>query len=346
MAPTFSESEQKDIDKRRKKKEKEDEEELKKQKKKEEKEEKKEKGKKRQKTFSGYLSKNGIVKFLLLIYAICIIYMLLYMVYVLYKFIRFLLKYPELIFKQKQWYTQIDESNFFPFAILDRIAFYTFLAALCLFCALSAVFLLLYLIWAGARKAGMAWLLEAIIFVFRDCKNVGLFSMFDKIFDMIGGSGKASKAAEASGKFLGKFFQDAVNILAPGNSINIKYMDAFNEYTSGSCSNNRKVELVDMMSKEFPILKVNYVDSNESPEKTGSYMDVTELNNCFKYNTIREASDDSTIDTLKIIITNEMAKERCLADFKKKSGNVAGNASSGMLAGLNNIGKHMQDEFL
>lgn len=342
MASTFSESQQKDIDKRRKKKEKEDEERLKKQKKKEEKEEKKEKGKKRQKTFSGYHSKNGTVRFLLLIYAICIIYMLLYMLYVLYKLIRFLLKYPELIFKQKQWYTQLDESNFFPYSILDRIAFYTFLVALCLFCALSAVFLVLYLIWTGARKAGMEWLLEAIISVFRDCKKVGLFSMFDKIFSVIGGSGKVSQAAEASGKFLGKFFQDAINILAPGNSVNIKYMDAFNEYTSGSCSNDRKVELVDMMSKEFPILKVNYVESNESPEKTGSYMDVTELNNCFKYNTIRETSDDSTIDTLKIIITNEMAKEKCLADFKRKSGN----APYGMFAGLNSIGNHMQDEFL
>lgn len=300
------------------------------------------------KTLSDYHSKNGIIRFLLLIYAICIIYMALYMLYKLYKFIRFLFKYPELIFKRKKWYTQLDETNFVPYALTDRIAYYAFLVALCIFCALSAVFLVLYLIYVGARKIGMDWLLLAIFKPFRDCKKVGLFDVFDRIFELIGGSAALIDVFVAYGNFLENFFQDAIDMIAPGNSVNKNYLDAFYEYTSGKCTDERKREIVDMMAKEYPIIKVTYVEDDIAiAQKNGSYMDITELNNCIKYNTVKEKGDEGTIDTLKIILTNELAKDKCMSDFKRKTVDTARRTSNALTGTMNDLGDViMQEEFL
>lgn len=290
-------------------------------------------------SFAGYIAEHGIIRFLIVVYCMCIIYIVGYTIYRLYKFVRLLTKNGEIAFnKKRRMEFDIDETNFVPYMLLDKLAYFIFLFCICTFWALSHVFLVLYLIYAAARFIGLHWLLLAIFKIFRDCKLLGIFDLFDDLADALIGPypffEKFGKMFIATSDFLENFFEESYGLILPGYKPNDWYMNAMTECLSGNCTEDMKKEIAQMMTTEYPLVKVNILEE-EIP--SGSYMDMTVLNNCIKYNTIVEKGDESTIDTLKIILTNEFAKDKCLTEYKamfKKDGDAFSSTGNESLSGI------------
>lgn len=267
-----------------------------------------------------YLKNNGLIKFLLIVYCICVAYIFFYCVYQLIKFVH------HLGFKERNndnfhynYYTHT------PALLLDTISWYIFNICLSLAWFISGILVIIYVIYSAAKLVLLDWLLLAIFKIFRECKALGVFDFFDKLVGIIFGFDNFIKKIGAivlsTFEFIKQFFDEAFGVVIPGYRFNAEYVSAIRSmindaFETGQISSEKRKNIIEALAGKTPLIKINYIEGEPPEAEKMNYLQSIKFNNCVKMNTETITDDANTVNILKIIFKNELAREECLKESK------------------------------
>ena len=257
------------------------------------------------------LSKDGPITFLINLFCVCILYLFGYLVYSIFKFISLF-----------QLLTPGNPITYPVWVITDKLAYFAFLICIFLTSSLGTLFLVLYFVYKAIEKMGFAFIIYPIP-IFKESWETGLFGLFDDIFGILGNNEYILKrfglTFQAAFKFLKTFLKKSFGIVFDGYELDDDYLDAalevfLNKGTmkDGKMCEKRKQEIGKILQTKTPIVKIQF-NENVEEQKPMSQMETIKYNNCVKMNTVEIPSDANTLDRLKLIFQNEMAKKACMA---------------------------------
>lgn len=252
----------------------------------------------------------GPVRIMINIYCLLILTLIFCLVYSLYRFLSgFMVWRTEQVVGKPFWY------------ILDKIILFLFIVSLIGTVFFSTLFVLSYLFWKLMNKIGFGFVINNAAF-FKDCWDTGLFPFLDKLSEITYGndtiSARMRNSIFAISDFLKTFMKEAFGIVFEGYEIDDEYLTAavnailFNHLYADDeqkCS-EMKNKFIEMSKSKTPIIKISY-DAPPPKQRELSALENIELQNCIKNHTMDIPNDATTIDSLKLILSNAIAKQNC-----------------------------------
>jgi hypothetical protein len=257
---------------------------------------------------------SGPIKFLVIVYCLCILYVIIYAGYRLLKFIN-KINLPKRIV--------IDDptSNLEPVfdIVIDPPSYTLFMLVIHVLGWLSCIFLIIYLIWCAFKAVGLQDML-LVFEIFRDMRDYGIIGLFDGLFYIfpapVSAGNKAVAGTMSIFDFLKSFMKEAFGILIPDYTIDEDVLNANVELAKNAINNNLCEEDVKNLRRTIdskPLLtkiNINFVDKFE--DKPKSQEDIMKVENCIKENTKPIPEDAKTGERLNIIYENEISRQRCM----------------------------------
>lgn len=288
-----------------------------------------------------YIEKHGLIRFFIILYCACVVYIIFYLIYQIIKF------FHMITIPYTGWQNLIPLYQWPAFIVLDTILWHLFNLALATLWFLTGIFLILYAVYAAARLILLDWLLIAFFKVFRDCKTYGIFDLFDRLIIAFFGpflvADKLRRIILATFDFIENFFEETFDVFLPGYKFNADYLQAAIDYVTEPMTEEKKGKLLELLASATPYIKINITDEPVEGTINLDYMDMLKANQCFKANMITERGDENTIERLRIILSNTLAKQECLEETKEylgKGGKHASDAMSGQtITNIDNLGK-------
>jgi hypothetical protein len=247
-----------------------------------------------------------IVKTAILIWILCIVYILFYIIY---RFVRY---------AYDAYYDFPDDVVRPGLYILD--GFFTILCyiAFSVLWFLTGVFFIIYIVYVIFRAIGFEWLI-LMISPWCECKAIGLFDFFDKLAALflapIFINAKIKGSVIITSAYITYFLSMVVGMsLNPNYILNNEYFKAFSQlYQYNNCNLNlcpeKVAEFTKVIVEQSPIkFKVSLGDG---PDYELTEMQTIEIDNCIAKNTVTLPNDASTIDKLTTIFSNEMERRKC-----------------------------------
>jgi hypothetical protein len=245
----------------------------------------------------------------LIIFALCcIVYVLVYIIYILWKLVNYIM-----------WWGKMDPITKPFWAIFDKIALITFGICLMFLPAVSIFFLILWFVWKvfGFFLRGVS--------PFSDCEEFGVFRFIERIFEISGARDAANEKAKQSAEeivlFLKTFFEKTFGIIFEGYEINNDYLKTAIQYyvnehlfpdDKARC-NALKEELMKFLKNGAPLIRITY-DDNKS-QAAQPMPDIKNIDECIAAYTKPVPPDAGTVEKLKSIFWNEIAKKKCQFTF-------------------------------
>ncbi len=250
----------------------------------------------------------GLIKFLILLYCLCLLYIILYLVISFFSWVYYF------IFQE-----QDQQTNMYSFyvyrirKILAYIALLLFDIALFVVGKLTGIFLTLYVLYAAARLIGLHLFLLLIFKVFRDCKELGLFDFFDGIVAAIIGfesfGNKLKKIIFATFDFTQTFMEETLGITMPGYTWNLDFFRNLGTILSTVDTPDVSDKVLSLLSENTPIIKINYVKPTPKSEMHNIIAE-----NCKIKHPLVITPDKDTVEALRMTMENAMIRKRCEID--------------------------------
>lgn len=264
-----------------------------------------------EKTVLFILSKDPITM-LVYIYCILLIYIIIYILINLYLITMILFYYPIPVFP----FLIIPEVIAGPLYFVMTVIF---IFVMMIFGLLTGIFLILYGIWTTAKAIGMHIFLYLFFPPFREASDLGLFNFFDGMRGVVFGNRnvgeKMGDSLYVTFDFLKTFMHALFGTTFEGYDLNDEYADAVfdSKFKKDDISEERQKQIDDILKNQTPIIKIQQFSSK--PVKQLTETDVMKINNCVKNNTVEIPKDKNTMDTLMMMIYNEIGKSNCEQNF-------------------------------
>lgn len=257
--------------------------------------------------FAEKITEGGPIRTVIIVACLCILYIFLYIIYVLYRLISSLMWWGKQdIIAKPFWF------------VFDRVTLFLFVLCLMFLPAVSIFFLILYFVYK------VFWFFLRWTSPFKDCDDLGVFRLIDRMFDiLLGNDAVGARIRNSFGAlfdFLKKFMQEVFGVVFEGYELDEEYLNiALRSFLTEKVFPNDKQScqalknnLIDMFKKKMPVIKVTYNDvPNVPPQKKMSEMERIKYNNCVRQFTTDIPPDANTIDKLKLMFSNEIAKKKC-----------------------------------
>lgn len=300
--------------------------------------------------FFDSLKNDGPIRFLINLFCLLILYICLYIIYFWIRLIY--LVYEKIILRKKANITT-------PFYImLHAILTFIFNACIILVAMLGELFILLWIVWKILRTIlGLFAFIIDNLPIFKECRETGLFGLFDNLSNVLFGSDAFAKRIEKSFdailEFLKTFMESTFGIVFEGYELDKEYLNASLDLflTNRLYAHNKmkceekKREVIAKLKNKVPLIRVHFKEG-EAPRKR-SDIEMIEINNCIKNNTLDIPSDTNTVKKLSIMFANEVAKKKCelgitstkcmLSDFEDNIKNIADNVKDESITNYNKV---------
>jgi hypothetical protein len=257
--------------------------------------------------FAEKITEGGPIRTVIIVACLCILYIFLYIIYVLYRLLSSLM-----------WWGKQDVIAKPFWFIFDRVTLFLFVLCLMFLPAVSIFFLILYFVFKvfGFFLGGTS--------PFSDCNKLGVFKLIDRMFEILLGKDAVGERIRNSFgalfEFLQKFMKEVFGVVFEGYELDDEYLNlALKSYLTDKMFPNDKEScqalkqnVLDLFKKKMPVIKLTYEDRVSQPtQKPMSEMDRIKYNNCVRQFTTDIPSDAGTIDKLKLMFSNEIAKKKC-----------------------------------
>lgn len=258
-------------------------------------------------SFAKKITEGGPIRTVIIVACLCILYIFLYIIYVLYRLVSSLM-----------WWGKQDVIAKPFWFVFDRVTLFLFVLCLMFLPALSIFFLILYFVFKvfGFFLGGVS--------PFKDCNDLGVFRLIDRMFEILLGNDAVGKRIRNSFgallEFLKKFMKEVFGVVFEGYELDDEYLNiALRSFLTDKVFPNDKEscqalkqQMLDLFKKKTPMIKLTYENRVViPPQKQMSEIDRIKYNNCVDKYTTKIAPDANTIDKLKLILSNEIAKKKC-----------------------------------
>lgn len=265
----------------------------------------------------------GPISVLIKICCLCILYVFLYIIYVLWR-----------IISSFMWWGKRDVITIPFWWLFDRLTLILFILCLMLLPAAAIFFLILYFVWK------VFWFFLRGISPFSDCNDLGVFDLIDRMFDILFGRDSVGIRIRRSFKalfdFSKRFMKEAFGVVFEGYELDEEYLNlALKAFLTEKVFPNEKErckalkqDLMNLFAQKTPVVKLTYNENVKTAPRpsTMSEMDLINLNNCISRYTTQVPKDANTIERLKLIFFNEIAKKKC--EFNVANGCPVGKGGS------------------
>ncbi len=300
--------------------------------------------------FFDSLKNDGPIRFLINLFCLLIVYICLYILYFWIRLIYFV--YEKIILRKKANITT-------PFYImLHAILTFIFNVCVVLVAMLGELFVLLWIIWKILRSIlGLFAFIIDNLPVFKECRETGLFGLFDNLSNVLFGSDAFAKRIEKSFdailEFLKTFMESTFGIVFEGYELDKEYLNAsldlfltnrLYSYDKAKCE-EKKREVIAKLKNKVPLVRVNFKEGH-APRKR-SDIEMIEINNCIQKNTMDIPNDASTVKKLSIMFANEVSKKKCelgitstkctISDIEDNIKTIADNVKDVSVANYNKV---------
>jgi hypothetical protein len=252
----------------------------------------------------------GFVRRLIVAACIIIIYIIFYISYFLWKIINYLM-----------WGGKMNAVTKPFWIVFDKITLYAFVLCLMILPVIIVFFLLLYFIWKAF------WFFIRNTSPFSDCDQLGVFRLIERIFEISGSDISSNEKAEENIQeiliFLQTFFEETFGIIFEGYQFNSAYLSAALKYyitdklfpdDKEKC-NQLKDELSNFVKNAFPVVRITYDEDVPSAKPPANVKEIKNIDDCISTYTKHVPEDAGTIEKLKLIFINEIAKKKCQFTF-------------------------------
>jgi len=257
----------------------------------------------------------GIIRFLITIFCICIAFIFFYIVFSIFK-----LGLPIFVFVKNPVFQPALE-------IANTIFYYLFLLSILIGGMLFAVFHVLYSIYKQISPIPIIGWIIGGIWPFPDCNESGLFRYFDDMYAAFGYKNPFKRQSFVTVEFLREYFRRLFGVVTGEGDleVNEEFVTATAELlVEKECGyaicEERLANLRKIVSESSPLIKVNMVQKPGKPPMTD--MERIKVNNCIHQNTVKITDDIDTITRLKLLFSNEIEKQNCYTEFTNQSDGV------------------------
>ena len=254
----------------------------------------------------------GLITMLVVIYAMCLIYICVYTLITLIIHLKNIGTLGNRIGLHDEFLQALLYNPKNIFRILAMILLWLAYGYVMFF---TPIFLILWIIWI------FLFIFQPILSSFepfKECNNIGLFRLLDNLsstlFSSSSGADKFKGSGMAFGGFFQQFFEKMFGVILPGSEIDYDYLKSMSALVENIGSSNLSMEEINkhrrVLQDKTPVVKV-VVQNGTMPQPSLSDMEVISLNNCIKQNTCNLLIDGNTIEKLKIAHYNENVKQKC-----------------------------------